>query len=140
MASRSPCVSGLDHNHDPPRRYDAFPTLRGMSRCLLLKARHRANPSAQWKRFASLLLTPFRASSAVCSVASPPGRGSRHRRAPVYAAPSQPSLHALRPKTMRNAAFMCPFPFSVPTSLRPGSGTSTPPITHNAPRTASCPP
>jgi hypothetical protein len=58
MAPRSPCVSDLDHNHDPPCGYDVFPTLRGMSRCLLLKARHRANPSAQRKRFASLLLTP----------------------------------------------------------------------------------
>jgi len=57
---------------------------------------------------------PLRASSAVCSVASPPGLPRLNPLAPpapwqpVYAAPSPPTLHARRP-TMRNAVFMCPF-------------------------------
>jgi hypothetical protein len=95
------------------------PMLRGMSRCLLLKARHRANPSAQRKRFASLLLTPLRASSAVCSVASPPGRGSRHRRA--RSAPRPPSRHS-----MRSAPRRC--------GMRPSCARSSSPfLRHSAP-------
>ena len=34
--------------------------------------------------------------------------------------PSQPTLHALRPNTKRNAALHASFRFSAPTSLRPG--------------------